>query len=112
MQEFPVISTDPRDRNIQLPLTTIDVSSEEVNSLLHPLLSIALDLNKLPTQVLVQLQQVAGQELADRHKELSNGYVQSQDKTNKLQEEVDELWQVKGQLMEEKAQDISTLKRA
>ena len=55
MQEFPSISTEPRARNFQVPPTMIDVGNAEVNLWLEPLQSIALDLNKLPTQVLVDL---------------------------------------------------------
>ena len=59
MQEFPSISTDSRARNIQVPSTVIDAGREEVNQLLRPLHSISLDLNKLPTQVFVELQHVS-----------------------------------------------------
>ena len=34
MQDFSMISTKPRDRNVQVPLTTIDARSTEVKSLL------------------------------------------------------------------------------
>ena len=36
---------------------------------------ISLDTNKLPTQALVELQHVSTQELADRKKDLTDGYV-------------------------------------
>ena len=45
---------------------------------------------------------MTAQELADRQKELTNGYVQSQSATKKLQKEVEELHQVQVQLEEEK----------
>ena len=48
IQEFSSISTEPWARNVQVPLTAINTVSEEVNLLLRPLQSIALDLNKLP----------------------------------------------------------------
>ena len=56
MQDFPMISTESRARNVQVPPTAIDAGSTEVNSLLQPLPSIAVNLNKLPAQFLVQLQ--------------------------------------------------------
>ena len=55
MQEFPSINTKPQARNIQVPPTAINTGSEEVNLLLWSLQSIALDLNKLPAQVLMEL---------------------------------------------------------
>ena len=84
MQVFLSISTESWDRNVQVPLTTIDPGSEEVNLLLQLLKRIALDLNKLPTQALVELEHVASQELAIRQKELSGGYVQLQSAAKKL----------------------------
>ena len=78
-------------RNAQVSPTAINAGSTEVNSLLQPLPSIAFDLNKLPTQVLMQLQQGVFQELDDKQKDLSEGYVQSQDVGEKLQEEADVL---------------------
>ena len=66
MQEVPSISTEPWDRNVQVPLTAIDMGSEEMNLLLRPLQSIALDINKLPAQVLVELQHVVAHKLVDR----------------------------------------------
>ena len=50
-----------------------------------------MDLKKLPAQVLMKLQHVAAQELVDRKKELSDGYVQSQSIVEKLQKEAEEL---------------------
>ena len=44
-------------------------------------------------------------------KELSDGYVQSQDATKKLQEEAKELWKIKEQLAEEKEQEIAAFKQ-
>ena len=65
MQNFPPISTDPWDRNMQVSLNAIDVGITEFNSLIQSFSSIAINLNKLPTPVLVQLQQGADQEFAD-----------------------------------------------
>ena len=76
MQEVPLISTEPWSRSVQVPLTGIDVGNEEVNQLLQLIQSIALDLNKLPAQVLVELQHVSTQELENRQKELTDGYMQ------------------------------------
>ena len=59
MEEFPSISTDPQAINVQVPPTAIDVGSEEVNLLLWPIQSIALDINKIPAQVLMELQHVS-----------------------------------------------------
>ena len=59
----------------EVPFGLITAGSEEVNSLLQPLLNIVFNLKKLPTRVLVQLQQVMSQELADRKKQLSDGYM-------------------------------------
>ena len=58
MEEFSSIGTEPRARNIQVPLIAFDTGSEEVNLLLRPLQSIYFDLNKFPTQVLMELQHV------------------------------------------------------
>ena len=91
MQEVSSISFEPQARNVQVPSTTIDAGSEEVNLLLQPFQRISLDLNKLPAQALVELQHVANQELVDRKKELSDGYVQSQSIVEKLQKEAEEL---------------------
>ena len=66
MQEFVSISTELQDRNVQFPPTSIDTGIEEVNLLLRPLQSMALDLNKSPAQVLLELHHVATQELEDR----------------------------------------------
>ena len=55
MQEFLVISTEPWARNVQVPSIAINAGSKKVNSLLQPLPSITVNLNKLPTQVLAQL---------------------------------------------------------
>ena len=56
IQEFLAISTEPWSRNVQVHQTAIDVGSAKVNSLLQYLSSISFDLNKLPTQVQMQLQ--------------------------------------------------------
>ena len=111
MQDFLTISTELQDRNVQVPSAAIDMRSTEVKSLLQSLLSIVVNLNKLPSQVLVQLQQGVDQELADRKKELSDGYVQSQNTTKKLQEEAEELLKIKEHMGEEKERDISTFKQ-
>ena len=111
MQDFLIISTEPWARNIQFPSAAIDTRSTEVKSLLQSLLSIVVNINKLPTQVLVQLQQGADQELVDKKNELSDGYVQSQNATKKLQEEAKELWKIKEQLGEEKEWDIAAFKQ-
>ena len=60
---------------MQVLLTAIDAGSEEVNMLLQLPQIISLDINKLPTQALVELQHVSTQELADRKKDLTDGYV-------------------------------------
>ena len=75
LQDFSMIGTEPQAENVQVALTVIDVGSTEVNSLLQPFPSIIVNLNMLSTQVLVQLQQGVGQELYDRKKELSDGYM-------------------------------------
>ena len=111
MQDFLTISTELQDRNVQVPSATINTRSIEVNSLLQSLLSIAINIKKLPTQFLVQLQQGVDQELTDRKKDVSDGYVQSQDATNKLQEESEELWKIKEKLAEEKEQEIAAFKQ-
>ena len=77
MQEVSSISTEPWTRNVQAPPIAIDVGSEEVNQLLWPIQSIALDLNKFPAQVLVELQYVASQELADKQKDINDQYLHS-----------------------------------
>ena len=59
-------------------------------------------MNKLPAQVLVELQHVSTQELEDRLIEMTDGYVQSQSATKKLQKEVEEMHQVRVHLVEEK----------
>ena len=73
-----------------------------MNPLLQPIQIIALDLNKLPSQELMELQHVVAQELVEMHKELTDGYVQSQSATEKLQIEAKELHQVRVQQVEEK----------
>ena len=55
MQDISSISTDPGARNVQVPLTSIDVGNEEVQQLLQPIQSVALDLNKLSSMALVEL---------------------------------------------------------
>ena len=62
--------------------------------------------------MLVELKHVAAQELVNRQKELTDGYVQSQSAAEKLQKETEELHQVRVQLVEEKVQEIETLKEA
>ena len=52
------------------------------------------------------------QELVDRQKELTNGYIQSQCVSKKLQKEAEEIHHVKVQLEEEKVQEIDALKVA
>ena len=111
MQDFLIISSEPQVRNLQVPSAAIDMRSTEVKSLLQSLLSIVVNINKLPTQVLVQLQQGAYQALVDKKNELSDGYVQSQNTTKKLQEEAKELWKIKEQLGEEKEWDIAAFKQ-
>ena len=59
MQEVLLISTKPWARNVQVPLTAINVGNEEVNQLLWPIQSIDMDLNKLRAQVLVELHHVS-----------------------------------------------------
>ena len=51
---------------MQVPPIMIDARNEEVHQLLRPIQSVDLDLNKLSTMVLVELQHVAALELADR----------------------------------------------
>ena len=58
MYEVPSISTKTQARNIQVSPTMIDVENEEVKQLLWLIQSVALDMNKLPAQVLVELQHV------------------------------------------------------
>ena len=75
MQEISLINTEPRARNMQVPPTVIDAENEEVHQLLQPILSVALDLNKLSTMALEELQHVTTLELAKWQKELIEGYV-------------------------------------
>ena len=75
MQEVTLINTEPLARNVQVPPTTINAGNEDVNQLLWPIPSIALDLKELPAQILVELQHITSQELVDRQKELTDGYV-------------------------------------
>ena len=110
MQEIQSISTEPQFRNMQVPLTTINVGNEEVHQLLRPIQSVDLDINKLSATVLVESQHVSALGLVDQQKELTKGYVQSQSAVEKLQKEVEELHQVKVQLPEEKVQEIDALK--
>ena len=60
----------------------------------------------------MELQHGATQELVDRQKELTNGYLQSLSIVEKLQKEAEELHQVMVQLVEEKVRDIEALKAA
>ena len=80
---------------MQFAPTGIDVENEEAHQLLRPIQSVALDLNKLFAMALVDLQHVATLELEDRQKELTEGCVQSERKTEKLQKEAEELHQVR-----------------
>ena len=66
MQEVPSISIEPQARKFQVPPTVIDAGSEEVHQLLQPIKSVSLDMNKFPTQALVELQHFSTQELVDR----------------------------------------------
>ena len=111
MQDFLIISSELQARNVQVPSAAINIRSTEVKSLLQSLLSIVVNLNKLPAQDLVQLQQGADQELADKKKEIRDGYVQSYNAAKKLQVEPEELWKIKEQLGEEKEWDIATFKK-
>ena len=52
--------------------------------------------------MIAELQHVAAQELADRQKELTDGYVQSQSVAEKMQKEVEELHQFMVHLVEAK----------
>ena len=65
MQDVPLISTEPWARNVQVSLTAINAENEEVRQLLRPIQSVALDLNKLSSMVLVELQDIATLELED-----------------------------------------------
>ena len=85
MQDISSISTDPQARNVQVPLTTIDAWNEEVHQLLRPIQSVALDLNKLSTMELVELQHVSAMEFVEQKRELIEGYVQSHSIAEKLQ---------------------------
>ena len=66
MQNVSLISTEPQDRNVQVPLTTIDVGNEEVHQLLQPIQSVDLDLNKLSAMASVEFQHVFALELVER----------------------------------------------
>ena len=55
VQELSSISTEPQSRNVQVPLTTIDAISEDVNSSLQQLQGVVVDINKLPAQTIVQI---------------------------------------------------------
>ena len=75
MQDISLTSTEPRDRNVQVPPTAIDARNEEVHQLLRPIQSVDLDPNKLFAMALVELQHVSSLELADQQRELAEGYV-------------------------------------
>ena len=66
LEDIPLISTEPQVRNVQVPLTAINISNVEGSQQLHPIQSVTLDLNKLSTTKLVELQHGATLELVVR----------------------------------------------
>ena len=87
---------------MQVPSTAIEAGNDEAHQLLRPIQSVDLDLNKLSTRMLVELQHVVTLELVDQQKELTEGYVQSHRTAEKLQKEEEVLHQVRVHLVEEK----------
>ena len=61
---------------------------------MHPIQSMTLDLNKLSTTKLVELQHGVALQLAARQQALKVGYVKSRDSTEQLKKDVAELHQV------------------
>ena len=66
-----------------------------------------MDLNKLSSTALVELQHGTTLELEARQKYLAEGYVESRNVTAKLQKEAEEMHQVRVQFEEDKLQEIN-----
>ena len=55
-QEYMLISTEPRARNVQIPPTAIALVGVYLNTSLQQLQTVSLDINRLSTHMLVAMQ--------------------------------------------------------
>ena len=94
LQDILSISIEPQVWNVQVPSTAIDVGNVEGSQQLHPVQSLTLDLNKISTTELVELQHGATLELVTQQQALMVGYIEAQDFAEQLKKDVTELHQV------------------